>query len=208
MALRNASFSDEELVTTLSLLRRAASMARSLKTSYPPMSVRSKIDELFNLYYRELNAFVVRKFGRDDDSEDVIQDTFHSLLRNVDVDSLENPRAYLYKAASNIALNRIRSSQRDQSKLESFAQILDIECENGISPELSTQSQQQLRQFQAALEKLPAPCQRALLLSRLHGKSYEEISQEMGVAVSTVEKYMIKALSFLRKYKSKEEKHG
>lgn len=162
--------------------------------------MRATLDSLFNRYHRELLSFISRKFGNHHDAEDIIQDTFHTLLRAKDIAEIENPRAYLYKAATNLALNRIRSEQRYNARMLELAASDDEFEMNELSPEQFSVAHQELSHLQAALSKLAPKYQKTFLLNRVEGKSYKEISEELAMPVSTVEKHMIKALTHLRKH--------
>ena len=50
----------------------------------------------------------------------------------------------------------------------------------------------------AAIENLPEKVRRAFIMNRFQEMSYREIADELGVSVSSVEKYMITALKTLR----------
>lgn len=50
----------------------------------------------------------------------------------------------------------------------------------------------------ATLAELPERAREAFLLQRSHGLTYEEIGEAMGIATSTVEKHMMRAIRVLR----------
>lgn len=145
-------------------------------------------------YQTGLLRFVVGKFGNTHDAEDIVQDAFHNFLRSESPEKLENPKAYLYQTVHNLALNRIRKQKHHDGYINSQETV-----EETRSPERSMLAHKDLEAVQHALTKLPPQYKRAFVLSRVHSKTYAEISQELDVSVSAVEKYMIKALDFLRK---------
>ncbi len=49
-----------------------------------------------------------------------------------------------------------------------------------------------------ALSELPVKCRQAFVMHRTHGYPYPRIAEELGVSVSSVEKYIIQALKHLR----------
>ncbi|MEJ2417970.1 MAG: sigma-70 family RNA polymerase sigma factor [Exilibacterium sp.] len=57
---------------------------------------------------------------------------------------------------------------------------------------------QDLERVEKALSKLPAKSRKTFLLSRIHAKTYSEISEELNISTSAVEKHMIRTLRFLR----------
>jgi len=50
-------------------------------------------------------------------------------------------------------------------------------------------------ELDSMLSRLPEKIMRTFLLSQLHGKTYREISSEMGISERTVKNYMAKAMS-------------
>ena len=54
-----------------------------------------------------------------------------------------------------------------------------------------------------AIDKLPDECRRVFDKSRFEGKSYEEISQELGISVNTVKYHIKNALASLQTNLSK-----
>lgn len=158
------------------------------------MSQGSFISALFCRYQRDLQRFIARKFGDASQAEDIVQDAFHNLLRVDDLESLENPKAYLYQAASNLALNRIRSQRYQTDYLQS------LEEGEGLSVCLERQvsAERDLVEISRTLALLPEKYRRTFEMSRVEGKTYSEIAEAQGIAVSTVEKHIIRALKFLR----------
>jgi RNA polymerase sigma-70 factor (ECF subfamily) len=49
------------------------------------------------------------------------------------------------------------------------------------------------------VEALPPQCRKVFLKSRFEGKRYQEIADEMGLSIKTVEVHLVKALSLIRK---------
>ena len=49
------------------------------------------------------------------------------------------------------------------------------------------------------MDALPERCRQAFLLHRVSGLSYNDIARELGVSVSSVEKYILQALKHCRR---------
>jgi RNA polymerase sigma factor (sigma-70 family) len=159
------------------------------------MSRASYLIGLFESHYADLKALIAYRFKRQhQDVDDILQDAFHNVLRLDNIDQLENPKAYLYQTASNLALNRIRKQKHHDTYLLSQ----DLERVEEVSPEQIVISQKTLASVCESLEEFPEKYRRTFLLSRVEGKTYKEISQELDIAESTVEKHIIKTLKFLR----------
>lgn len=160
------------------------------------MNKRAFLQSLFDRYQKDLQRFVAHKFGAHHEAEDIVQDAFHNVLRSVDTAQIDNPKAYLYQTASNLALNRIRK-QQNHHRYVAASDIPD-EADDAESPHRAYSSQQDLEKLRGALAGLSPKYRRTFLLSRVEDKTYREISEELGIPLSTVEKHMIKALQYLR----------
>ncbi len=156
------------------------------------------LQSIFQEHNSGLLRFLTAKLADPHEAEDIAQDAYHNLLRAKAPEQLENARAYLYKTAANLALNRMRKQRRQQHcewRLSGEANGRG----DAVSPEQAVCAQYELDAVLAAVNQLPESVRRAFLLSRAEGKSYREISTELGVSVSTVEKYLIRALAHLRR---------
>lgn len=154
------------------------------------MNKRLFLQSLFERYQKDLQRFVAHRFDAHHEAEDIVQDAFHNVLRMVDTSQLDNPKAYLCQTASNLALNRIRKQQHHTNYIATLAS--SEEFNDAESP------QRDLEQLHRALTGLSPKYRRTFLLSRVEDKTYREISEQLGVPISTVEKHMIKALQYLR----------
>jgi len=160
------------------------------------MNKRTLLHSLFERYQKDLQRFVAHKFGSHHDAEDIVQDAFHNVLRSVDMTQLDNPKAYLYQTASNLALNRIRK-QQNHTRYLAVADLPE-EADDAAAPHRAFSAERDLETLRRALGGLSPKYRRTFLLSRVEDKTYREISDELGIPVSTVEKHMIKALQYLR----------
>ncbi len=156
------------------------------------MKSNAFLSSLFVEYSRDLKRFITRKFGSSD-AEDIVQDAFHNILRCDNLEELENPKAYLFQTAQNLALNRIRKKNNHND----YILTQDHDAAE-VSLEVSVTAKTDLERVQKAIKKLPVRCQQAFSMSRLQGKTYAEIAEALDVSPSTVEKYVAKSLLFLR----------
>ena len=164
------------------------------------MKQHTLLVSLFEKYHTDILKFLRKKFGSHHDAEDIVQDTFHNVLRNVELEEIEHPLPYIYKTANNLALNRIRSQNQHSKYLNS----IDIE-ESGNNLERDIFAHRALEQVQLSIARMPKQCRTTFEMSRFQNKTYSQISEELGISVSTVEKHIIKALNYLRE--SLEEEH-
>lgn len=160
---------------------------------------------LFEKHQADLRRSIAARFGKiRHEAEDIVQDAFHNLLRAQNVEELENPRAYLYQTAANLALNRIRKHRHHNQYLEQQGVVTEEEELDDLGPERQVIARRDLASLEQALVKLPEKYRRTFLLSRVEEKTYKEISHQLGIPESTVEKHIIKVLKYLREHLSSE----
>jgi RNA polymerase sigma factor (sigma-70 family) len=159
------------------------------------MQAAQFLGALFEKYQPELRRLIAHKFNKTHhEAEDIVQDAFHNMLRAENSESIENPKAYLYQTASNLALNRIRK----QKNHHQYINRLDAEETNELTPERFVSAHNDLKRLTQALVKHPEKYRRTFLLSRMQDKTYREISAILNIPESTVEKHIIKTLKYLR----------
>lgn len=157
------------------------------------------VEELFVHYAPELIRFLNQKLNNRERAEDIAQDAFIRMQRVRNLGQLKNPKAYLYQTAANLLIDEHRRERLSKAYLvEEQSSINGGETFDSASPERLLSAQQQMKRFEQALERMPENCRQAFLLNRINGLTYSEIAREMGVSVSSVEKYLISALKYCR----------
>jgi RNA polymerase sigma factor (sigma-70 family) len=169
------------------------------------MNTKAFLVALFEKHQADLRRSIAARFGKiRHEAEDIVQDAFHNLLRAQNLEELENPRAYLYQTAANLALNRIRKHRHHNQYLEQQGVVIEEDEMDDLGPERQVMARRDLASLEQALMKLPEKYRRTFLLSRMQDKSYKEISQLLGMPESTVEKHIIKVLKHLREHLASE----
>jgi RNA polymerase sigma-70 factor (ECF subfamily) len=128
---------------------------------------------------------------------DVTQDAFlrfYTALR--DGEEIEQPRAWVYKVARNLAIN---TAKRD-AKYSALTAALEA---GFVSPESTTEVQMIDREwregFRDAIEHL-SERQRLCLELRTQGLRYREIAQVLEIQVSTAAEYVRRGIEELKKW--------
>lgn len=156
-------------------------------------------------YYDELRQFVRKRTGSSAISEEVVQETWIR-ANTVTAELPDNPRAYLYRMAGNLAVDHIRRERSRAPEIETDAQeptdqASSLEALPCLAPSsLDTViSEQELRALNIAVHELPEKCRDVFLLYRGHGMSMREVAIHMGITQKTVEKHIAKAMIHCRK---------
>ncbi|WP_068151324.1 RNA polymerase sigma factor [Kordiimonas lipolytica] len=149
-----------------------------------------------------LKRFLVVRFRDETLAEDLLQDLYLKLERVDDASTISNVGAYLFRMANNIALDHNRQKMRQMARDRSWVDISRSEygsesVDEGPAADRTIEARQKLAQVSEALNQLPPQCRKVFVLHKLKGHSHREVSESLGIAISTVEKHMAKAMKFL-----------
>lgn len=150
--------------------------------------------QFFSSHYSQLVVFANRYTADQDVSEELVQDVFYRLwkdLKNLDIKS--NIRSYVYGATRNACLNHLKHqkvvlkhAEYLQSRPYQYAENKEIEYDELYD------------KVQESIQSLPEKCREVFLLSRHEGLSYKEIAVQLQISIKTVENQMGKALRVLK----------
>jgi len=167
-----------------------------MKIAFAQSDHQSAFDVMYLEYHAVLNRYAYALVKDADVAEDTVHNVFLKLLENhVDIATIENAKAYLYRAIYNEAMNYIKHRQ---VKLTYENKLLPKTEEQMEDSSNSVQFKELKAAVSAALNQLPEQCRTVFQLSRHENLKYKEIALELDISVNTVEKHMVKALSRLR----------
>jgi RNA polymerase sigma-70 factor (ECF subfamily) len=142
----------------------------------------------------EILAYLVRMLGNRDDAEDACQETFlraHAAFGRLDAGA--NARAWLYRIATNTALNLARGRARRTSRLvESDPDTLAGAVGTGA------EERADLRAVAQAVGTLPSRQRAALMLRCFQGLDYAEIAASVGGSAEAARANVYQAMRKLR----------
>lgn len=151
-------------------------------------SARHKlVKRIYEKYEAELLGFLRQRFGEGPpEPGDVAQQAFVHIAALEKPQTIENPRAFLYRTAINIAIDHKRRAKRQERILrENFSLFFDEHAAD-YNPERVILGQDELRRLHEAVESLPERDRVFLILHRLEGVSFAEIARRTGLAASSV----------------------
>ena len=154
--------------------------------------------ETYLSHREELCRYITKKFGVSlFEPEDVIQATFAKLAAVDQPTLIENPRAFLYKMAYNVAVDMQRRAQVRDNHIgytATFSEALD-----DTNPERVLDAQERLGLISKALWNMPKKRRRMFIMSRFENLSYAEISRRTGLSETVVRKHVSNALADCQK---------
>jgi len=149
------------------------------------------IERLFREHNEALVRFLCGRLGSRNEALEIAQEAYVRLLSLEEPGAVSYLRAFLFKTAVNLAIDRRR---RDQSydkvaERQPFAEFTD-----NRTPERELSGEQSLRHMEHLIEALPAKCRAAFVMSQIHGLDAATIAARLGITDSMVRKYVLRAL--------------
>ena len=131
--------------------------------------------------------------GSHEDAEDVLQIVFLRLIRREQPPDFRlNPKAYLYRAAVNAALDALRSRRR--RRVVAVDELLEIP-----GPAAEALDDEHHRALYAAIAELKPESAQILILRYVHNMSDAEIARMLGVSRGTIALRLFRSRARLKK---------
>lgn len=163
-----------------------------MNPSDPEHIFRKLFDE--NFHQLVLSAF--RYLNDYDQAKDIVQDVFVKVWQNFDqTRHVSDLKGYLYRAVQNSSLNFLKHVKvREKFIVNSgISGIPTAQPHEDFLTEEETTTR-----IHRAVNQLPENWREAFVHSKYNNLKYHEIADEMNISQKTVEKYISKALHFLR----------
>jgi RNA polymerase sigma-70 factor (ECF subfamily) len=153
------------------------------------------IGELYKLHNQELISHLMRMVKCRETAQDIAQDCYLILANSASTVTIDHPRGFLYRTASNLAIDHFRHNKI----VERFADLEQIEGESKHpSVEVEISKEQWRALLHQTIHELPPRCRDVFLLHKVRGLSYREVARFLDISESAVEKHIIKGLMHCR----------
>ncbi len=128
-----------------------------------------------------------------------MQESFARILQARNAGRVGHAKSYLFTTARNVAFDQARRNRI--VSIESMADIAELPVfeERPDAAEALT-NEQELEILADAIEALPQRCRLVVKLRKLRGLSYQEIGQQLGISVHTVNAQLAKGMTLCRDY--------
>jgi len=158
---------------------------------------RAAFGELVDLHKRVVFNICMSHLRNEADAMDLVQDTFLKAFTKLDSFQLgSNFKAWVCRIAANGSIDRIRRKKtRRAGEIDDRVMTTDSLGE-GKTPSMSTfgrtsplreaELDRMGKALSSALETLPESHRQCVLLCDVHGYSYKEIAEELGIPKGTV----------------------
>ncbi len=148
-------------------------------------------DEGLKAYRAALRAFVSRRVADPHEVDDLVQEACTRLIARSREQTLEEPRAYLFRIAANLIADRYRRAQPMttladdhlppvRAAQEDYCRVADLQAA-----------------LEAALDELAPKCRMVFILRRFDERSTAEIARELHISPRMVQKHLAHAVTHL-----------
>ncbi len=155
------------------------------------------VSELFREHNRTLVRFLQSKLQNEQEAREIAQEAYVRLLELGRTGAVGFLRAYLFRIAANLAVDRLRSRsahERIESRLLAPVEALIEQA----APENSIFAADEMKVFWASLDELPEAHRKAFVLNRLHGLSTSQIAKQLAKSDRMIRRYIVHALIYCR----------
>lgn len=164
----------------------------------------SGLSQLLDSLRPELLRFLTARLGDRGEAEDALQDLWLR-VRDGSNGPVANGKAYLYRAAQNLALDRGRERRRrtvrDGHWMDGQRAALPGPEPADPRPSAETEllAREEAARLAAAIAALPEAAGRAFRMHKLDGMPHAEVARVLGISRSGVEKHIALAMAHLRR---------
>lgn len=152
---------------------------------------------LFRRYYQMLCSHAVRFVYSRETAEDIVSEVFCKFWKTKAYEGITSSyRYYLFRSVRNEAYNYLRLEFQDLDDIDTAPVQENAPSQR---PDQILQFEEVLHKVEDLVELMPPQCRKVFLLSRFEGKKYQDIANELGLSIKTVEVHIVKALSIVRK---------
>ncbi len=164
-----------------------------LKNSEASLCDELNFKRVYLKHSKDLFSFLYYKFGKNDNLDDVVQETFIKLWHKCSDVSIEKVKPFIFKVAQNLFIDYLRK-KKNKVNVELTDMFLNDE-----------NTEHDLNEFDkivdSIINNMPENYKIVFLLNRLENKKYVEIAEMLNLSVKAIEKRMHNALVYLKEAK-------
>jgi RNA polymerase sigma factor (sigma-70 family) len=161
----------------------------------PDRAHSEAVRQVFQDHNRSLLGFLSGKLRSEAEAHEVAQEAYVRLLQLERPGAISFLRAYLFRIAANLAVDRLRHRRVREEKApqELFEELLA-----SPSPERNAMARQELDLVLEALEELPPACRKACALHFFGDRTLTQVAQELGLTRRCIYNYIVRGLEHCR----------
>jgi len=154
-----------------------------------------RITRLFSEHNDSLVRFLSVRLHSVQEAKEVAQEAYVRLLSLDDSGAVSFLRAFLFKTAMNLAVDRLRTRNRQRQAMS--AGLYD-ELREAPTPDHEAAQAEEVEIVRRLIGELPPKCRRAFLLHRIYGEDFPQIAKQMELSERMVRHYVLRAALYCR----------
>lgn len=155
-------------------------------------------EKIYKQYSTRLYGNLLKLVKSDAEAQEILQDVFLKIWKNRQGINIEKSfHSYLFKIAENNVYDFFRKAARDKKR---EAHLIAVAATGYVHFEETFLSKENTAILEKAIESLPPQRQQIFRLCKLEDKSYKEVSELLGISVSTISDHIVKATKTIRAY--------
>jgi len=155
------------------------------------------VERLFREHNEALLRFLRGRVGSHNEAREIAQEAYVRLLSLDQPGAVSYLRAFLFKTAANIAIDRRR---RNQTFDKVASGQLFSELAENRTPERQLSGEQTVRHLGMLIQSMPPKCREAFVMNQIQGLDAATIATQLGISDSMVRKYVVRALLHCRQH--------
>jgi RNA polymerase sigma factor (sigma-70 family) len=168
------------------------------KASVAFESTSAAVSQLFREHNHMLVRYLTVRLQSVQDAREVAQESYARLLQLQQPEANGFLRAYLFKTATNLAIDRLRHRKTQRRAAEQpalWSELTATPADLG-DPAEQLLAREQAEQLLGYLQELPTKCQRVFDLHRLEGMPQHAVAERLGFSERMVRRYVTYAMVY------------
>lgn len=149
---------------------------------------------LYEKYSKLFFLICRRYFESKEDAQDMLQESFIKIFR--DLKQFDTNRGQFKHWSKRVVINTCLQKLRKKTVLDDFDTLADIDQNIGVSP--SVLNNLGLEELTKVIHKLPTGRRIVFNLYVIDGYTHQEISEQLGISISTSKTQLMKAKKVLQ----------
>ena len=155
----------------------------------------ARLEALCRTHHRALLAFLQCRLQSPSDAQEVAQEAYVRMLTLARPDSVDDLRAYLFRTASNLAMDRLRQRGIHARAVD---EVAIREAQTAPAPERRAMAVERLHGLKQALGELPPKTREAFMAHMVEGLDFGAVARAMKLSERMVRYHVTRALAHCR----------
>ena len=155
----------------------------------------ARLEELCRTHHRALLAFLQCRLQSPSDAQEVAQEAYVRMLTLERPENVDDLRAYLFRTASNLAMDRLRQRGIHSRAVD---EVAIREPQTAPPPERRAMAVERLQGLRQALGELPPKTREAFMAHMIEGLDFRAVANAMRLSERMVRYHVTRALAHCR----------